>query len=135
MAGTVSLAGCLESLSSASSGENGISLGTLFVSDHHDEVHYQIQLERDNEVVYHGEIEVGSEREAIDPTWSTEPAEYTLIFATADTMRAVSIPDDVEREMGGADADCFHPEITRRPHGIVVDMHPHEELVIDEGVC
>lgn len=133
IAGTVPLSGCLESLPSPSSKEDEISLGTLFVRDRREGGHYQIQLERNSEVVYHGEVEVGSEDAVIHPTWSTEPAKYTLIFATDDTMRAVSIPDDVEREIGDTDADCYHPEITRRPHGVFVRMYPHED--VDEGVC
>lgn len=132
--GIASLSGCLGSLPSVFSTADGISLGTIFVDDYVDDNgSYQIKLERDNEVVYHEEVELSSGGAMIHPTWSTAPAEYTLIFATDDILQAVSIPDDVEHRIDDEDADCYHAQIKRTSRVVGVDIHAHDSRF--NGVC
>ncbi|WP_312912767.1 hypothetical protein [Natronosalvus caseinilyticus] len=56
-----------------------------------------LQLQRESEIVYDSEILVAEDdHEIIDPSWSTEPAEYTLLYAADGELGMISIPDDVE---------------------------------------
>ncbi|MCU4744797.1 hypothetical protein [Natronoglomus mannanivorans] len=127
------MSGCLDGSLLSSESEDSVSLGGIFVRDHREEIDtYQIQLERDSEIVYQGELTIDSAYEFIESTWSSEPATYELIWATDEEMGSVSIPTDVREEMD--EGDCFHPEILHRGHyGPVVDMHLTED--VDEGAC
>lgn len=106
--GVSSTAGCLSS-TPFSEGE-GIQLGTLIVGNgFEDPRSVQLQLYREGEVVYEGTVELeGNSSEYIDPSWSTDPAEYTLLYATENDLGKVSFSQDST----GAESDkCNHPSI------------------------
>ncbi|WP_276255179.1 hypothetical protein [Halomontanus rarus] len=74
------MSGCGDSSLLSSESEDSVSLGGIFIRDNREEIDtYQLQLERNSEIVYQGEVTIDSAYEFIEPTWSSEPAEYELI--------------------------------------------------------
>ncbi|QRV14993.1 hypothetical protein JMJ58_19105 [Haloterrigena salifodinae] len=104
--GIASLGGCLERFTSNS----GIQLGSLRVANTADKPHtVDLVLERDGSRVYNELVEVDPDNHVwIDPTWSSEPAEYDLYY-TVSGSDEVSIaeltdaPDDIDGECVVAD--------------------------------
>ncbi|WP_226042794.1 hypothetical protein [Natrinema sp. DC36] len=127
------LAGCTDAVSLKSDSETGIPLGSLFVHNPSEESQsVQLQLKRANEIVYEGTVEAAEGYEIIDPSWSTEPAEYTLLYATDESIGSASIPADFEGKVDSA--DCYHALFNF--HG---PLEPQVELwdsdEFDEGAC
>ena len=138
--GTAAVAGCLESVPRSADRVTEVRLGSLFIEDYsRTETHYRVQLERNGEIVYQGERTVGSEYEIIHPSWSTEPAAYTLLWATDEMMGSASIPDTVDVWVPGSEEeslngeDCYYPVIRRTVRPPTVYLLPHDET--DEGEC
>lgn len=132
--GIASVSGCLDVVPFSSSRPTDVSLGSIFVQDHREEeTTYQLELTREDEVVLREEIVVGDEYEVVHPTWSTDPAEYTLRWASDETEKTTSIPEDVEEDLDGA--ECYHPHIRRLLHydGPVIEVFPYGDA--DEGRC
>lgn len=106
--GIAPLGGCLERFTS----DSGIQLGSLRVANTADEPHtVDLVLERDGSRVYDELVEVDPDNHVwIDPTWSSEPAEYDLYYtvsgsdevSTAELTDAVA-PDDINGECVVAD--------------------------------
>ncbi|WP_226042970.1 hypothetical protein [Natrinema sp. DC36] len=107
--------GCID-LPLSDSG-SGVRIGSIFVGNRYEEtptVH--LQLYRNDEIVYDEIIEIdGDSREVIDPSWDTEPAEFTLLYATETELEKVEFTTDYS---GKIDAEgCNHPALTFPPLG------------------
>lgn len=131
--GLSSLAGCADAIPIGSDSKTGIPLGSLFVHNPSEKPQsVQLQLKRADEIVYEGTVEAAEGYEIIDPSWSTEPAEYTLLYATDEAIGSASIPADFEGRVDSA--DCYHALFNF--HG---PLEPHVELggsdEFDEGTC
>ncbi|WP_255171247.1 hypothetical protein [Natrononativus amylolyticus] len=126
--GASSLAGCANQNPLGS--ETGVRLGTLFVYNRSQETKsVQLQLRRDNAPIYENEIKAAEGYEVIDPSWSTEPAKYSLLWATDDDIGMTSIPGDFSgRDLS---ADCY--SATFYFDNPSVNIHDIEES--DEGTC
>lgn len=116
--GTVGISlttGCIDLPSSDS--ESGVRIGSIFVGNRHEEtLSVHIQLYRDDEVVYDEIVEIDEDcREVIDPSWDTEPAEFTLLYATETELGKVEFTTDYP---GQIDTEgCNHPALTFPPLG------------------
>ncbi|MDJ1432625.1 hypothetical protein [Halostagnicola sp. A-GB9-2] len=108
--GISTLSGCSDSLPFSS--DSGIRMGNMLVDNlTEDSQSIQLQLSRDGEQVYDNTVEVDANTyEIVDSSWSTEPAEYSLLYATAEELERISIPEDVEKTVT-AD-DCNHIWVT-----------------------
>ncbi len=106
--GMAPLGGCSERFTS----DSGIQLGSLRVANTADEPRtVDLVLERDGSRVYNEMVEIDPDNHVwIDPTWSSEPAEYDLYY-TVSGSDEVSIaeltndvaPDDIDGECVVAD--------------------------------
>lgn len=133
--GMCALAGCTESVPFGSDDgtKTAVSLGSLFVYNQSDETKsVQLQLRREGDLVYEDTVEATQGYERIDPSWSTDPAAYTLLWATDDDLGMGSIPDEYEHVVDSA--DCYHALFNfDGPFGPAVELHDADEL--DSGTC
>lgn len=118
--GISTTAGCLSQLPLLS--ENGIRLGSLGIYNRTDESWtISIRLERTGSVVYENTHEVTPENEPVivPPDWSSEPAEYTLLFHVNGEIQKheLTVEDDKS-----SDESCTLLQIMldRRGHGPIL---------------
>ncbi|MFC4436631.1 MULTISPECIES: hypothetical protein [Natrialbaceae] len=131
--GLSSLAGCLDAVPLRSDSKTGVPLGSLFIHNPSEEPQsVQLRLERADEIVYEGDVEAAEGYEIIDPSWSTEPAEYTLLYATDEEIGSASIPTDFEGMANSA--DCYHALFNfHGPLEPQVELRDSDEFA--EGTC
>ena len=78
--GASASAGCLGNIPFLS--ESGIRLGSIGVFNEYESQSIDLELLRDDEVVFKDSFELDTgEQRIIDPSWSTEPAEYTFSYS------------------------------------------------------
>ncbi|MFP8958522.1 hypothetical protein ACLI4Y_17560 [Natrialbaceae archaeon A-CW3] len=103
-------AGCMERLSADS--ETGIRLGSIRIANTTDETHnVDLLIERNNEFVYHDGSEINADNEVwIEPTWSSEPAEYDLYYVISgiDELQVANLTELHEEDTEG---DCLFADI------------------------
>ena len=113
--GTSLTAGCAELPSSDP--ERGVRIGSVFVGNGYEEpISVQLQLHRNDEIVYDEIVEIDEDsREVIDPSWETNPAEFTLLYASETELGEVEFTTDYS---GQIDTEgCNHPVLTFAPVG------------------
>jgi hypothetical protein len=73
-------AGCLGNIPFPS--ESGIRLGSIGVFNGYEPQTIDLELVREGEVVFEDTLELDTDdQRIIDPSWSTEPAEYTFSYS------------------------------------------------------
>ncbi|ELY97883.1 hypothetical protein [Natrialba asiatica] len=98
--GTALTAGCTDRFAA----DSGIKLGSLRVANPADRAHtVDLWLERDGQGVYDGSVEVAPDEDVwIDPTWSSEPAEYDLYYTVSDSDEvSVSRLHEIDTDING----------------------------------
>lgn len=105
-------AGCTTPLSESDTPE--VSLGSIVyrnVTDTERTVHLRLRRADDDEdrgfdVVYDEEVAVPANSiDIVEGDWMSEPYEWTLLYATADELRMLRVPEEVH---GAAEDDCNH---------------------------
>lgn len=124
--GILSIPGCVSSYISDSGDE--IRLGSIFFQNSTSEsTSIQLQLHRNGNLVYEDNIDLsGGSSEIVDPSWSTEPAKYKILYSTDDDLGEVEIPEDYEHviENGG----CYHPRVHVNPYGLDIELFSEAEI-------
>lgn len=92
--------------------ETGIRLGSIRIANTTDETHrVDLLIERNNEFVYHDTSEIDADNEVwIEPTWSSEPAEYDLysVISGIDELQVANLTELHEEETEG---DCLFADM------------------------
>lgn len=131
--GMAPLGGCLERFTSGP----GIRLGSLRVANTADERHsVDLVLERNGSRVYNEMVDVDPDNHVwIDPTWSSEPAEYNLYYTVSgsDEVSIAELTDDVAPD--DSDGECVVADLwtVMNPSGADVLLKSVDRY--DEATC